>query len=207
MRNGSAVADGNDGHVLLVPPADSLKLMKIILTHEGVKQDLPFAINAISLIAREPRATPRLSTLLRRMWMSRALRLLLENGSSSCGPKGMEQLPLMGGGGAQFSREDRPTSDASYIEAVKLCMDAGNDINAAEYGWQYRASPLRRRGARETVIPSFNTWLITVLTLMPKPPVDGLLLIGRKANAPEVSAADFAKMKRPSGAPSRYFKS
>lgn len=128
MRNGPAVNEPNDAHVLAVRPTETLPLMKPLVAH-GAPLDAEFRKRI--LYTYPGTGTPRNATVLSiaaAFVDVAAMRLLLESGAHAVPQRnGMTPLMLV----AQFDKTDRPTDDATFMEAVQLCVGAGVDVNAA----------------------------------------------------------------------------
>ena len=126
MRNGPAVNETGDAHVLAVRPAETLPLMNLLIAH-GAPLDAEFRKRIIYNRTGAPRNATAFSLAAAYVDVA-AMHLLLESGAHPV-PERNGRTPLMLV--AQFDKADRPTDDATYIEAVQLCVDAGVDVNAA----------------------------------------------------------------------------
>ena len=130
MRNGPAVNHPGDAHQLAVRPAGSLELMKLLVA-EGAPLDQKFLRKIIfNLNGDVPGNATALSVAASYVDIA-AMHLLIESGAHPV-PEGNGMTPLMRAVQQIDTRVvDRPTDDATYMEAVQLCLTAGVDVNAA----------------------------------------------------------------------------
>jgi uncharacterized protein len=126
MRNGPAVNETGDAHMLAVRPAGTLPLMKLLIAR-GAPLDAEFRKRIIYNRTGAPRNATAFSVAAAFVDLA-AMHLLVESGAHPV-PQRNGATPLMLV--AQFDKADRPTDDATYIEAIQLCVDAGVDVNAA----------------------------------------------------------------------------
>jgi uncharacterized protein len=154
MRNYPAVRDKGDGHFTTAPLAGSLELMKVLLQH-GANVNAPFNERFPYYRITTPRGSTAL--FIAAYYVDApAMKFLVENGARSASLKndatptkdltpmdvstygggvknGMTPLMAVAAYGESgfFIQAQRPTTDESYLEAAKLCLLAGDQVNAA----------------------------------------------------------------------------
>ena len=140
MRNGPAVNEPNDAHLLDIRPAQTLPLMKLLIAH-GAPLDAGFSKRVIYTYPRTPKGATAFSMAASFVDVA-AMRLLLDSGAHPVASGSLQaafgNVAVVQTGGmtplmlvTQLDRADRPTDDAAYMEAVKMCVEAGVDVNAA----------------------------------------------------------------------------
>jgi ankyrin repeat protein len=152
MRNFPAVVEKGDGHFTAAPQG-GLELMKLLLEH-GANINAPFNERFPFYRITTPRGSTALFIAAYYVDAG-AMKVLVENGAHSAALKNdatpaMDLTPMdvsRYGGGVKggmtplmavaaygesgfFIQAQRPTSDETYLEAAKLCLSAGDQVNA-----------------------------------------------------------------------------
>jgi uncharacterized protein len=153
MRNYPAVREKGDGHFTAVPQG-GLELIKLLVQH-GANVNAPFNERFPYYRITTPQGSTAL--FIAAYYVdAEAIKVLVENGARSASLKNdltpAQDLNFMDvvryGGGVKngmtplmavaaygesgfYIQAQRPTSDEAYLEAAKLCLSAGDQVNAA----------------------------------------------------------------------------